>query len=69
MHKHGERMPKSHIINGFEYYPEDMDCDMCQYWRGKKGCSRAVCRCEAEYVGAHRQGRRKQSRDKRSRKR
>jgi hypothetical protein len=34
------------IYQPFEYFYEDTDCRLCRYWRGKKGCSRAVCCCE-----------------------
>ncbi len=40
------------ILDRFEYYLEDMDCKLCRYWRGKKGCSRAVCCCEDERADA-----------------
>lgn len=36
-------------LNKFEYHLKNMDCNLCQYWRGKKkGCSRAICCCEPE---------------------
>jgi len=49
--------PNTRTLDRFEYHLEDMDCKMCKYWRGKKGCSREVCCCEDERADAIANGR------------
>jgi hypothetical protein len=40
----------SHRFNKFKgYYIEDLDCQYCLYYKGRKhGCSLDTCCCEAE---------------------
>ena len=49
-------------LDKFAYYLEDCDCKMCKYFRGKKGCGRAVCACEDERQDAIKHGRIKRKR-------
>lgn len=50
--------PFTRVYDKFAYHLEDMNCNVCQYWRGKKkGCSRAVCCCEPERADAIAHGR------------
>jgi hypothetical protein len=48
MHNYVNATQNTRTLDRFEYYLEDMDCKMCKYWRGKRGCGRAVCSCEDE---------------------
>jgi hypothetical protein len=50
------------ILDKFAYYAEDCSCEYCKYYRGKKGCSRAVCCCEDERRDAVVHGRIKRKR-------
>ena len=56
MPNHVHETDFTRTTKSFEYHLEDMDCNLCKYWRGKKnGCSRTVCCCEDEraYAIAH----------------
>lgn len=57
MPKYANGTPFTRVTDRFEYYAEDMDCKLCRYWRGKNGCSRAVCCCEDERADAVKHGR------------
>ena len=57
MSKYVNGTPFTRVQDKFEYYLADMDCNVCRYWRGKKGCSRAVCCCEDERADAIAHGR------------
>jgi hypothetical protein len=57
MSKYANETPNTRVSDKFEYYLEDMDCTLCEHYRGKKGCGRAVCVCEPERGDAIRHGR------------
>jgi hypothetical protein len=57
MPKPGKKTKLPLTSDRFEYHTEDMDCPLCKYWLGKKGCSRAVCCCTEEKLGAMAKGR------------
>jgi hypothetical protein len=47
----------TNISDKYGYYLDDNDCIICSYYRGKKGCSRAVCCLENEHADAIAKGR------------
>ena len=51
------------IINKWEgYYMEDMQCRLCKYYRGKRGCKFEKCLYEDEKLDAIKNGRIKRER-------
>ena len=54
-------MSKTSVVrtyDKFEYHLEDLSCEYCKYYRGKKrGCSREYCCCEDEKQDAIANGR------------
>jgi hypothetical protein len=57
MKKNVKEKSNTHKFERFEYHLEDMDCLLCLFYRGKKGCSRAVCCCLDERADAIAHGR------------
>ena len=55
------------VHDKFQYFMEDMDCELCLHYQGKSrhrkhGCKRAACACEDEKMDALANGRVKRKR-------